>query len=150
MRLTFTLYDVQEISSSAYRAFISTFRYQSEESDSDFNSDNSDSDLSDFDPDIFGCGEITPEVESMVENTWEICNPLDEVYGATTSELIKETVNTATEETQCAGLKFFKAITPGEDRNLIETCTEICFWCCCGTVKKVSPIIAEATSNLMY
>ena len=66
MRLTFTLYDFQEISSSSYRAFISTFRYQSEESDSDFNSDNSDSDLSDFDPDIFGCGEITPEVESMV------------------------------------------------------------------------------------
>ena len=154
MRLTFTLYDVQEISSSAYRAFISTFRYQSEESDYesdyDFNSDNSDSDLSDFDPDIFGCGEITPEVESMVENTWEICNPLDKVYGGTTSKLIKETVNTATEETQCAGLKFFKAITPGEDRNLIETCTEICFWCCCETVKKVSPIIAEATTNLMY
>lgn len=150
MRLTFTFRDVQEISSTAYRAFISTFRYQSEESDSDFNSDNSDSDLSDFDPDIFACSEITPEVESMVENTWEICNPLDEVYGATTSKLIKETVNTATEETQCAGLKFFKAITPGEDRNLIETCTEICFWCCCEIVKKVSPIIAEATNNLMY
>jgi len=49
MKLTFTLYDVQEISSSAYRAFISTFRYQLEEFDSDFNSDNSDSDLSDFD-----------------------------------------------------------------------------------------------------
>lgn len=150
MKLTFTLYDVQEISSSAYIAFILTFRSQSEESDSDFNSDNSDSDLSDFDPDTFGCGEITPEVESMVENTWEICNPLDEVYGATTSELIKETVNTVTKETQCAGLKFFKDITPGEDRNLIETCTEICFWCCCESVKKVSPIIAAATNNLMY
>ena len=150
MRLTFTLYDVQEISSSAYRAFISTFRYQSEESDSAFDFDNSDSDLSDFDPDIFGCGEIIPEVESMVENTWEICNPLNEVYGATTSKLIKETVNTATEKTQCAGLKFFKDITPGEDRNLIETCTEICFWCCCQTVTKVYKIIAEATNNLMY
>lgn len=152
MKLTFTLYDVQEISTSAYRAFINTFKYDLEEdsdSDSDF-SDNSDSDLSDFDPNLFECGEITPEVESMVENTWEICNPLPEVYGATTSKLIKETVNTATEETQCAGLKVFKAITPGEDRNLIETCTEICFWCCCETIKKVSPIIAEATSNLMY
>nr|YP_010283131.1 hypothetical protein MKU15_pgp060 [Nitzschia traheaformis]ULD15895.1 hypothetical protein [Nitzschia traheaformis] len=150
MRLTFTPYDVQEISSSAFRAFISTFIYESEESDSGSKSDNSDSELSDFDPEIFGCGEITPEVENIVENTWEICNPLDEVYGATTSNLIKETVQTATEETQCAGLKIFKAITPGKDRNLIETCTEISFWCCCETVKKVSPIIAEATNNLMY
>jgi hypothetical protein len=152
MRLTFTLYDVQEISTSAYHAFISTFRYQSEseESDSDFNSDNSDSDLSDLDLDMFGCGEITPEVESMVENSWEICSPIDQVYGATTSKLIKETVTTATEETQCAGLKLFKHITPGSDRSLIDTCTAICFWCCCETVKKVSPIIAEATNNLMY
>lgn len=150
MRLTFTLYDVQEISGSAYRAFISTFKYQSEESDSDFESVNSDSDLSDFDTNIYGCGEITPEVESMVGNNWEICNPLDEVYGTTTSRLIKETVNTATEETQCAGLKFFQDITPGEDRSLIATCTEISFWCCCETIKKVSPVIAEATTNLMY
>ena len=140
MRFTFTLYDIQQITSNAYstafRAFIPTFRYQSEESDSDFNYDNSDSDLSDFDPDIFGCGEITPEVESMVENTWEICNPLDEAYGTTTSNLIKEIVNTSTEESKCAGLKFFKHITPGENRNLIETCTEICFWYCCETIKK--------------
>lgn len=151
MRLAFfTFNDVQEISGSACRAFVSTFRYQSEESDSDFNYDNSDSELSDFDPDTFGCGEITPDVESMVENNWQICNPLEEVYGATTSELIKETVNTAKEETQCAGLKFFKDMTPGEDRNLIETCTDVCFWCCCQTVKKVSPIISEATNNLMY
>jgi hypothetical protein len=136
MRFTFTLYDVTEISSTACRAFISTFRYQS--------------DLSDFDPDLFGCGEITPEVESMVENTWEICNPLENVYGETASEIIKKTVNTATEETQCAGLKFFNSIIPGEDRNLIETCTEVSFWCCCETIKRVSPIIAQATSNLMY
>jgi len=152
MKLSFTLYDAQEISSSAYRAFISTFRYQSGESDSDsdFDSDNSDSDLSDFDPDIFGCGEITPEVERMVENNWEICDPLDEVFGTTTSELIKKTVNTATEETQCAGLKFFNDMTPGEDRGLIATCTGISYWCCCETIKKVSPIIAEANNILMY
>ena len=150
MRLTFTLHDVQEISGSAYRAFISTFKYQSEKSDSDFDFDNSDSELSEFDPEIFGCGEITTEVEGMVENTWEICNPLDEVYDTTTSKLIKQTVSTATEETQCAGLKFFKDVVPGEDRSLIEACTEISFWCCCETIKRVSPIIAEATNNLMY
>ena len=150
MRLTFTLHDVWEISNSTYRAFISTFHYQSEESDSDFDSDNSDSDLPDFDQDRFGCREITPEVERMVEDNWEICSPLDGVYGMTTSELIKQTVNSAKEETECAGLKFFKFITPGEDRDLINTCTDISIWCCCETIKKVSPIIAEATINLMY
>lgn len=149
MKLAFNLHDAQEISVSAYRAFISTFYYQSDSSDSDFDSDNSDSDLSDFDPDTFGCGEITPAIESMVENNWNICNPLDEVYGPTTSKLIKDTVSTVKEETQCAGLKFFRDITPGEDRSLIETCTEVAFWCCCEAVKKVSPIIAEATTNLM-
>jgi hypothetical protein len=149
MRLTFTLHDAQEISSSAYRAFISTFRYNSNESDSDL-SDSDSSDLSDFDPDIFGCGDITPEVESMVKNTWEICDPLGEVYGTTTSEIIKETVTSATEEAQCAGLNFFKDITQGEDRDLIATCTAVSYGCCCETVKKVSPIIAEATSNLFY
>ena len=155
MRLSFTLKDVQEISSTAYTAFISTFKYQSEESvesDSDFNCDNPDSDLSDFDPDIYGCGEITPEVENFVENTWEICDPINEVYGEDTSDLIKKMVTKATEETQCTGLRVFNTLTEDEDRNrnLIETCTEICFWCCCETLKKVSPIISEATNNLMY
>ena len=42
-----------------------------------------------------------------------------------TSKLITETVFTATEENQCAGLKFFNDITPGEDRKLIETYTGI-------------------------
>jgi len=64
--------------------------------------------------------------------------------------LIKKTVSTATEETQCAGLNFFKEITPGEDRSLIATCTDICFWCCCESIKNISPIIAEATTNLIY
>ena len=61
MKLTFVFHDAQEIYSSAYRAFVSTFHYKSDESDSDF---------SDYDPNIFGCGEITPEIEDMVENTW--------------------------------------------------------------------------------
>lgn len=151
MKLAFNLHDVQEISGSFYTAFVSTFHYkESEESDFDFESDNSDSDLSDFDSKIFECGEITPEVETFVENSWEICKPLDEVYGTTTSTVIQETITTATEESQCVGLKVFTYLTPGEDRNLIATCTEISFWCCCETIKKVSPIIAEATTNLIY
>lgn len=146
MRLVFTLHDTQEISASAVRAFISTFNYRSDESEPD----SSDSDLSDFEPDRFGCPEITPEVENMVKDNWQICDPLNEVYGTTTCEIIKETVRNAKEETQCAGLNFFKDITPSEDPNLLETCTAVCFWCCCETVKKVSPIIAEATTNLIY
>ena len=45
MRLTFHLHDAQEISSSTSGGFISTFHYKY--------------DSSDFDPDIFRCGEIT-------------------------------------------------------------------------------------------
>ena len=92
MKFIFNLQGVQKIYISVSYAFISTFRYQSEESDSDFNSDSSESNLSDFDPDMFGCGEITPEIESMVENTWEICDPLEKIYGGTGSEIIQETV----------------------------------------------------------
>ena len=146
MRLTFSLYDVQEIASTASRAFISTFQYMPDKSESDL----SDSDLSDFNPDTFGWGEITSEVENMVTDTWTMCAPLGEVYGTTTSKIIKKTIQTATKESQCAGLNVFKDMTPGEDRSLITTCTTVCYWCCCETVKKVSPIIAEATNNLMY
>lgn len=134
MKLRFTLYDVQEISYYTFRAFISTFQYQLEESAFDFDSDNSDSDLSDLD--MFGCGQITTEIEAMVENTVEICDPVDEVYGQTATKIIKEILNTAKEETQFAVLTFFAHITPGKDRGLIETCTEISFWCCYQTIKK--------------
>lgn len=118
MKLTFTVHDAYEISSSVYRAFLSTFPFQSDVSD--YKSDESGlSDLSDFEPDTFGCGEITEKVENFIEGTQEICDPLDEVYGSTTSELIKQTVSTVTEESQCAGLNFFKDITLGENRDLI-------------------------------
>lgn len=146
MRFTFTFYDIQEISSTAYSAFISTFNYLSDESESD----KSDSDLSDFDQDTFGCSEITQEVENFVDNNWEVCNPLEAVYGTSTSEIIQETISSATEETQCVGLNFFKHMNSDDDKSLIDTCTAICYWCCCNGIKKVSPIIAEATTNLIY
>jgi len=159
MKFAFILQDIQEISLYAGRAFISTFHCTLEESEksdlseksdfSDIDSD-SDSDLPDFDPKTFGCGEITSEVESMVENNWEICDPLQNIYGDTAADIIKETVKTAKEETQCAGLNFFEAITPGENRDLITTCVAVSYWCCCETVKKVSPILAKATTNLFY
>jgi len=137
MRFKFTPHDIQEIYGISCRAFISTFKYE-------------ESDRSDFDSDIFGCGQITDQVENMVENNWEICHPLDQVYGKTTSELIKQTVSEATEESECAGVKFFNYLTPNQDQNLIEICTEICYWCCCEAIKKISPIIADTTNNLIY
>lgn len=48
----------------------------------------------------------------MVETSSEICNPLDEVYGKTTFEIIKETMSISKEEIQRAGLKFFRNMTP--------------------------------------
>ena len=63
---------------------------------------------------------------------------------------MKPTVTAATEETQCAGLNFFKDIKQGEERDLIPTCIAVSYWCCYETVKKVSPIITEATSNLFF
>ena len=84
-----TSHDVKEIYWSACSAFISTFKYYSDESDHGFVPGDLNSDFSDFDQDIFGCGEITSEIETMVEHTWEICDPFDKVYGTTTSKLIK-------------------------------------------------------------
>lgn len=157
MKIAFT--DLQEITTTAVTAFISTFKYtdsnkleESDELKTYFDYDNSDSDSSDFDFDdnLFGCREVTQPVENMVRDNWELCDPLENVYGETTSNIIKDTVKTVKEESECAGLHFFGEITPGEDRTLISICTEISYWCCCETLKKASPIISEAASNLMY
>lgn len=143
MRLTFTHSDIKEISEQAYYTFIGEFRIGSDPDDSE-------SEEFDLDLDDFGCGEITSEVEKVVQTTWEACDPLEGVYGPTISDLIKETVKTVDEETQCAGLKFFNHITPSEDQSLIRTCTAVAYWCCCENLKKVSPIIAEASASLMH
>ena len=77
-----------------------------------------------------------------------VSNLLNAVYGDTTFQIIKEIIITATEKTQCTGLKFFRNVT-GKERNLIESWTSICYWCCFEVVKRISPIIAEATINLI-
>jgi len=141
----FDLDDIKEIAVEAYYVFVGEFRL-----DSNSVPDESDSDLSDFDPDEFGCGKISSEIESFVETNYKECDPLDKIYSTTTSNIIKETIKTGKEESECAGIKFFDYIVEGEDQNLIETCTSVCYWCCCEALKKVSPIIAEASTNLMY
>lgn len=108
------------------------------------------SDLPDFNPEQFGCGEITRDVEEFVENNWEECKPLDDVFGITTYTVIKTIIKTVKEETQRAGLKLMDSIAKGEYQTLIQTCTSISYWCCCEALKKVSPIIAKATNNLIY
>ena len=97
----------------------------------------------------YGCGQITEAVENVVETYSENCNPLQAVYGKSGSKIIKKTISTSTEKSQCSGLTFFNSSTPGDDRNVIESCTAGWYWCCCETIKKVSPIIAGATVNLL-
>ena len=116
----FDLHDVKEITLKAYYVFVEEFKLNSNSVP-----DESDSDLSNFDPDKFGCGKISSEVENFVETNWKECDPLDEIYGTTTSNVIKETVQTVKDESQCTGIKFFNSIAEGEDQNLIETCTSI-------------------------
>jgi hypothetical protein len=60
----------------------------------------------------------------MVETYSENCNLLDSIYGTTTSEIIKQTVSKAQDETQCSGIKFFSDMT---DRNLIISFTAVCY-----------------------
>ena len=97
----FDINDIKEISVTVYYVFIGEFK-----SNSDSESD-SDSDLPDFDSDEFGCGEISSEIETFVETNWKDCDPLDSIYGTVASNVIKETVKTADEETRCAGIKLF-------------------------------------------
>lgn len=59
-----------------------------------------------------------------------MCDPINKIYERIILSLIKETAISATEQTQCAGLNFFKAIVnivKGEDRNLITTCTVVSY-----------------------
>ena len=99
--------------------------------------------------DPYGCDEIGLEAEMTVEDNWEDCHPLESIFGTTGSEIVEGTIKTATEETECVGIKAFSHLIPGEDRDLIATCATVCYWCCCETIKKVSPLIANATINLL-
>jgi hypothetical protein len=160
MKIPFLRYDnLKEISTGVYEGFVSTF-YKNEidsESDPDFDSDIDSPDPSDFDSSDWDdldlsphqCSEVTESVEEMVKTVSDICHPLEDVYGTTAGGIMKETIRTATEETECVGLRFFADITPGEDRTLIESCATVCYWCCCETIQKVSPVIAGATINLL-
>nr|YP_003734587.1 hypothetical protein KrfoC_p077 [Kryptoperidinium foliaceum]ADI40372.1 hypothetical protein [Kryptoperidinium foliaceum] len=146
---------IKEISIFACRAFASTFYHYIDAKCENVDSDMSDSDPPHFYDDIIDedafldeCN-IIPEVEEMVDNTWEMCTPLEEIYGTDTTQIIKSTLQNAKEQTECIGLKLFGGLTPGEDRNLIAMCIEVSYWGCCETIKKVSAIIAEATANLI-
>lgn len=112
MRLAFILNDIVEITFVAGRSFLAIFQIHVNQINESDLSDTSDVDLNDY-----GCGEITTDVEPMVENTWKNCDTLTEVFDRTTVELITNTVKLAKEKTQCVGLNFFLDITPSEDRN---------------------------------
>ena len=153
--------DLYEISFYIMKGFWSTFPFIGDESDSDIEkdsesdssdlSDSSDTDLNPLDLGGFECGEITEEIEEMVSEVSSDCVPLEMIYGDTAAGIIKETIKSSTEETQCVGIRILGKIIPPkeENENLHKACTETAFWCCCETLKRVSPIIAEATVNLL-
>ena len=101
-KLTFTFYDIKEISAKAYYVFVGEFRL-----DSNSVPDKSDSDLSNFDPDDFGCVKISSEVENFVETNWKECDPLDEIYGTTTSDVIKKSSKDSKRRESMRWDKFF-------------------------------------------
>ena len=111
------------------------------------------SDLSDFDPSTYGCKEITPAIEKMVEDNWQDCDPLEGVYGSTVATQIKDIVKKAKEsndDANCAGINFYNDVCNTKDSSLFHTCTAVSYWCCCNVINKVSPIIADATIGLKY
>lgn len=140
--------DIAEITYFAFRAFIGTYSINSEHNGvDDLGSDSESS--TDYDPAPYECNEINELAEDFVQHFSSDCKPLENVYGETASDLIKTTIRSANQEADCVGLKVFAEITPGEDRNLIHTCALVVHYCCCETVKKISPIIASATINLI-
>lgn len=139
------LYDINffEIAVYAYEGFVESF---SSEDESSSEVSNSDSD-SDFNPDMYDCGDTL--TDQLVEENWEMCHPLKEVYGKAGADMIKQTLTSATEESQCAGLKLFGHITPNEDRHLLTMCTSIVYTVCCGLLNGASEVVREATTNLL-
>lgn len=80
------------------------------------------SDFSDF-----GYEEISSEIEELVSESTDLCRLLEEFFGDDASKILKTTVITATEETECIRINFFKSMTLCEDRALIKTCTSVCY-----------------------
>jgi len=122
----------------------------------DFFESDSDSDSTEFfDPNEFGCGDVTSEIESMVNDNWRDCHRLEEIYGeGGSANIVRHTILQAKEESQCTSLKFFGDLIPlaeddSTDLNRLALCGQICYYCCCEVIKKTSPVIAEATLNLI-
>ena len=150
MKLTFTLQDLREITFYTYSGFVSTFK--GPENNQQESEDLSNYDSYDPEPECYGCDQITDQVERLVDQTWHMCKPLDEVYGTNTANYIKNTVTSPINEEECFSLFFFEAMFAGkgEKSKLTGLCTEVAYWCCCETIKKVSPILRSATVNLFY
>lgn len=150
-RITFfSADDIKEICTTAKTTFIKEICFNAEDHSDEEQGDSDSYDLDPFDPGIYGCGEITKDVEEFVEDRVELCKPLKEIFGSTASESFKSAMENPKEESECAAIRVYNHILhPAQDQKLVHTCTEICYWCCCESLKKVSPIIAEATFNLL-
>ena len=150
--------NVAEITGHAIDAFTETFEYliDDPDSDPDFHPELGDGSDSESDSDLDfcrnpfdGCPDVTPEREAFVSDHWESCDPIEKVFGPSTS-LVKQSVTKPIDDDSCLGVNIIGELTPAEDRDLLRVCTAIAYSCCCETLKKTSPIIAEATTNLFY
>jgi hypothetical protein len=126
------------------------------DSDSDFETDD------DIWDSPFKCKPITPEVERFVDENVDLCIPLEDKLG-NYAGAFKNMIQTAKTDEDCIGLNVFGQALKSAKEMMIEennqcplyseaageTCMAICYWCCCETVKKVSPVIAKATINLL-
>ena len=97
--------------------------------------------------DSFSCAAITPEVENFVYHSVEDFRPLEVLYKGG-AKLIKETICSADEKTECNSIHIVRHLTKTEDHHSLDPWTAVCYWYCCNGVKKVSSVIAGATLNL--
>ncbi len=147
--------DVREISGYAGKAFIRTFDYI-DSSDEKENSDSSDTGVCELESDNPVCPDVSPATEELVKQNWQICDPLEDIFGEKLSSTVKETVTSPNNEAECDSLKligFFAS--PDEngqekDTEVLAFCSTLASLCCCETLKRASPIIAQATANLFY
>jgi hypothetical protein len=103
--------------------------------------------------DDFRCGEITPDVEDFVVRTVDSCRPLESVFGKQGAKFARLSITEPKDEDSCVTMKVIGHLLKDSkiptDNNLIDICSTLTYWCCCETVKKVSPVIAKATLNLI-
>lgn len=99
------------------------------------------------------CNKPNELIEEYVEENVDNCKPLERVFGSSIGKIMKDQIRKPVkEESECNSLSLLSRLMltdDQEERNLLEMCGYICYQCCCETVNHLSPIIADATINLL-